>query len=297
VAAGFLLPNVCFLAFLFVNGAFPAYYEQVWKWGFLYSADTFVTNPIGTGIVRTASWAGFHAAIVIGAVYAYGKENRRFLWWTLICLAGVFAGWRFFPRYYFLLLPPVTLMAARGLTMMTLRWRTAVLALLLIPAVRFGPRYVILAEDLANSRAHEWTDVAMNQDSRAAGDIVRALAAPNDTLLVWGYRADVYLYSGLRAGTRFLDSQPLTGVLADRHLTDSKPTAPDIAARNRQELLRTKPSFIVDGLGPYNAALGIDRFDDLRDWLNDYQVVAHTHGTVIYRLLAGPGRSALLQKR
>jgi hypothetical protein len=139
---------------------------------------------------------------------------------------------------------------------------------------------VILAGDLFRGRAHQWSDVAMNQDSRKASDLVRAIAVPADTLLVWGYRPDVFVYTRLPAATRFLDSQPLTGVLADRHLTTAKATAPELAARNRAEIAGARPSFIVDGLGPLNPALGVERFLPI----DEYDVAGRTAMSVVYRL-------------
>jgi len=192
----------------------------------------------------------------------------------------VAAGWRFFPRYYFQLLPVFTLAGARGLMLMRPRWRVALLSLLLIPLVRFGPRYVTLASELFHGRAQAWSDIAMNQDSREAAELVRAMAGPADTLLVWGYRPDVFVYTRLPAATRFLDSQPLTGVLADRHLTTVKVTAPEMAARNRAEIAGARPSFIVDGLGPLNPALGVERFLPL----GEYDVAGRTAMSVVYRL-------------
>ena len=134
--------------------------------------------------------------------------------WLLISAAGVSAGLRFFPRYYFLLLPVVVLMAARGFTLLG-RKRELVALLLLIPATRFGPTYLTA---LTN---HEWRDIGMDRDSRAAAAFTRNLAKPGDTLFVWGYRPEMYAYTQLPAATIFLDSQPLTGVPADRHLTQS----------------------------------------------------------------------------
>jgi hypothetical protein len=103
-----------------------------------------------------------------------------------------------------------------------------------------------------------------------------AAARPADTLLVWGYRPDIFAGSRMLAGTPFLDSQPLTGVIADRHLTDAHSSEPDLAARNRKLLTRYRPSFIVDGLGPYNPALSITRYAGLAAWLADYEVFATT---------------------
>jgi hypothetical protein len=152
--------------------------------------------------------------------------------------------------------------------------RMAVLALLLIPLVRFGPRYVQLG---LGDRS--WPDIAMNQDSREAGEWLRGHARPGETLLVWGYRPDIFIYSGLPAGTKYLDSQPLTGVFADRHLTESRPS---VAPKPMPPL----PPWIADGLGPYNPALRIERFADL----NGYAIVHRTRGTVIYSRQASASR-------
>jgi hypothetical protein len=80
-----------------------------------------------------------------------------------------------------------------------------------------------------------------------------------------------------------VESQPLSGVLADRHLFESDSVAPEWARRNREELMRSRPSFIVDGLGQYNSRLAIESYVDLRPWLADYERVEGTEFTVIYR--------------
>lgn len=273
---GFVAPQ---LALLPVAGA---YWQQVWAWGAMYSRDTFVVNPLAEGLRRTLNWAGFHAAIVFGAAWALWEEpaRRRWLIWIACALAAVTAGLRFAPRYYLLLLPPLVLLAARGLAVGR-RW--VLLLLLVVPLARFGPRYMELGFDLINGRTHRWSDLAMEQDSRAAA---RLLQGDGD-LFVWGYRPEIYALSGKAAGTRFLDAQPLTGVLADRHLTDSRPSAPALAAENRAELVRTRPAWIVDGLGPYNPRLAITSFEDLRSWLAGYQEVGRTAGSIVYRRKAG----------
>jgi hypothetical protein len=135
----------------------------------------------------------------------------------------------------------------------------------------------------------------MMEDSREVARQLNALGSSASTLLVWGYRPDIFPFSGLGAGTRFLDSQPLTGVLADRHLTSADVLFPELAARNRAELRTTSPDFIVDGLGPLNPALAIERFPDLRSWLAGYEPVGRTRMSVIYRLR--PHRLPLRQER
>jgi hypothetical protein len=269
---GFAIPNVA--AFAWFG---QPYFDQVWRWGELYSERSF---PLGTGFTRTLNWAGFQCALVAGAAYAFWKEkNWRIAGWLLLSLMAVAAGGRFFPRYYFQLLPVMALMAARGYVLLG-RSRVVLLLLLLIPLVRFGPRYVTLANDLLHDRQTQWSDLVMNQDSHAAADRIDR----QGTLLVWGYRPDIFAYTRMPAGTRFLDSQPLTGVLADRHLSSSDVAAPELAARNRRELIQTRPTWIVDGLGPLNPALAITNYPDLGNWLAGYQEVGRTRYTIIYRL-------------
>jgi hypothetical protein len=242
---------------------------------------------------RTASWIGFHAAICLGALVFLWQDQtadrKRFLIWILLAAAGVAGGWRFFPRYYFLLLPVVVLAGARGLAILPRRWAAVCLLTLLIPLARFGPRYLSL---LFNGDAG-WADTAMNRDSRNVARGILPLVQPEDTILVWGYRPDVIVYTRLPLGTPFLDSQPLTGVLADRHLTSSVPTFPEIGLQNRRKLLSLRPTWVVDGLGPYNAGLAVAAFADLQPWLRHYQPAFRTEGAIVYRLASAPAGSTL----
>jgi 4-amino-4-deoxy-L-arabinose transferase-like glycosyltransferase len=251
------------------------YWRQVWAWGAGYSADTFVADAWREGTRRTWNWMGFHCALIAGACCAFAGLEKRWRWalWLACSFAAVIAGFRFFPRYYFLLLAPLAVLAARGVARQ--RW---MLLLLLIPLIRFGPKYPELARDLMNNYPHEWADLAMERDSRAVAEL-----SVKGTMLVWGYRPELYALTGNAAGTRFLDSQPLTGVLADRHLISTRATFADLAAENRRELVRTRPEWILDGLGPYNPGLAITKFEDLREWLADYEVVGRTKGTILYR--------------
>jgi hypothetical protein len=199
-----------------------------------------------------------------------------------VSLVAVTVGWRFFPRYYLHLLPVAVLAGARGIALAGRKGLLVAALLLTVPLIRFGPRYVTLAADLISGREHSWQDLALNQDSRAAASLITPNARPGDTLLVWGYRADLFAYTRLRAASRFLDSQPLTGVVADRHLASSIPTAPELAAANRAALTQTRPTWIVDGLGPLNPTLAITAYPELQAWLAGYREAARTRFSVIY---------------
>ena len=146
--------------------------------------------------------------------------------------------------------------------------------------------YEMLARDLITGRQTEWTDLAMDQDSREAARLVRERAKPGDTLFVWGFRPELWVYTGLPAATRFLDCQALTGVPADRHLAQSQPAvAADFTRANRLELAHSRPTFIMDGLSAYNPKLAMSVYPELRPWLAHYREVARTRMIVVYRLL------------
>ena len=280
ITCGFAAVGAVAAAVLWGFGALMPYWREVWLWGRLYAEGTFLESPLRSGLARTGGWIWFHAALVVAAVWFLWREAKlervRWIGWVLIALAGVAAGLRFFPRYYFLLLAPVVPMAARGFTTLGRR-RDYIALLLLIPLTRFGPSYVAA---LANPA---WRDTAMDRESRAAAATIREMAKPGDTLFVWGYRPEIYVYTRLPAATIYLDSQPLTGVPADRHLTQSEPVETGAPARRRAQLVHSDPTFIVDGLGPYNPRLAITQYPDLRAWLADYRLAARSGNCVIYR--------------
>jgi len=283
LVAGFALPSLVAFAWMALQGSLADYHRQVWQWGSIYAAHTFVWQPLAEGVTRTINWMGFHAALVAGGVLVARERDDRWRWaaWIALSLAGVALGLRFFPRYYFLLLPPLALAAARAWVLLCRnRAAMALLALLLlVPLARFGPRYLHVAR--GDTR---WSDTRMDRDSREAAQRVLALGGPGDTLFVWGFRPDIFVYTRLPAASRFLESQPLSGVFADRHLFSSQAVAADFVAPQRQELLGTRPTFVIDGLGPYNAALALAAQDYLHPWLAHYTEVARTPFSVLYKL-------------
>ena len=295
--AGFAAPNAVALAWMWMQGSAGDYYREAWQWGSIYAANTFVDNPVLEGLKRTANFLGFHAALVIGAILALrAKFDWRMAAWIAFSLAGVVLGLRFFPRYYFLLLPPLTVLAARGWTSGSVSRQACdvrgsipaslnrkpgglrylvLIALLAIPVVRFAPSYFTLAES---------RDLAIDRDSKAAARELDERAKPDDTLFVWGFRPDIFIYSGMPGGTRFLESQFISGVLADRHLFSTEEIAPELTAPNRAEVARSRPTWIVDGLGILNPAMGLAKQPYMADWFAQYQEVARTEFSILYRL-------------
>jgi hypothetical protein len=163
----------------------------------------------------------------------------------------------------------------------------AVLALLLlVPVVRFGPRYVQLIRDNITQHQTTWTDAALDIDSQRVADIINSRKQPFESLFVWGYRPDIYVYTRLTPPGTFSDSQPLDGVPADRHLQTSEPSPAIPARANRTLLIASEPTYIVDGLGLLNPKLSLERFPDLAPWLTHYRLLTQTKLSRIYVLNA-----------
>lgn len=271
-------------------GAWPGYLEQVWRWGFIYATGSPVLHPFLNGVVRTLDWLGFHAALAAGTIVAFLNISRidrwKLAWWIALSFAAVCLGSRFAPHYFLQLLPPLVIAASRGLLLAFRRYgNLAVLltvALLLVPFLRFGPRYASLAFDDIVHVEPRWSDVAMDLDSRDAAHRVRSSARPGDTLFVWGYRPDLYVYTRMVPQGEFWDSQPLTGVPADRHLSASAAIYGGPAAANRDKLKQSHPTWIVDGLGLLNPKLKPAVYPELRPWLANYKLVGRTKLSLIY---------------
>jgi hypothetical protein len=101
--------------------------------------------------------------------------------------------------------------------------------------------------------------------------------------MVWGYRPDIYVYTRLVSDSRFWDSQPLTGVAADRHLTDVTSIYGEAATADRKEFAHSHPTFLVDGLGLMNPRLAPDKYPALQRWLAGYKLIARTRLSLIYQ--------------
>jgi hypothetical protein len=276
LAAGFAIPNAIALAWLAGTGSLVPYIDQVWRWPAQYAASPVVADPIWNGMVRTLNWLGFHLVLLIGAGIVLMRARWKFLGWALICYAGVVMGWRFFPRYFLLLLPALTIAAARGFAILRNRILIVVAALaMIVPLVRFGPRYLMLKG---------WSDLALDNDSKDASRLALSLekSKSEPTLYVWGYRPEMYVYTRFRPATMFLDSQGLTGVPADRHLTQSQVVLTKGTHEARMQLAGSHPDVLIDGLSLYNPALSPDHYPELQAWLRDYQEMGRTKGSIVY---------------
>jgi hypothetical protein len=125
---------------------------------------------------------------------------------------------------------------------------------------------------------------AMRIDSPRA----RGASRDSDYLFIWGSRAEIYYWSGLLPASRYLSTQPLTGVPGDVHhegrsrvILDESATA---AARAQlvEDLEQTRPKYIVDELGFFSNELSIQSYPELRRIMADYRSLGATGPFLVY---------------
>jgi hypothetical protein len=291
---GLFLPLLTAALLSIACGAWSGYCEQIWRWGWIYATQSPTLHPLLTGVVRSIDWLGFHVTLAAGTIVALVLGSRSDRWklgsWLTLSFLAVCSGTRFEPRYFLQLLPACVIASSHGVLLAwrhSRRWTAALLALmLLVPLARFGPRYASLAYDNFQGRPPRWSDVALDLDAQQAAQQIRQNVHPGDTLFVWGYRPDMYVYTRLISDGKFWDSQPLTGVPADRHLHAITTIYSGPAAANRLQFIKTNPTWFVDGLGLLNPALKPDAYPEIRNWMKQYRIVGRTKLCVIYRLIA-----------
>jgi hypothetical protein len=319
-SAGFALGTLPCLLYLAADGKWNAYVQDFWGWGFRYVGVYTPGEWLMRGLRRTANYAGFHAALLMGVIllfrYAPSAPDSRdrfhshvLIAWLGASYLAVASGGRFYPRYFYLVLPLLCLLAARGFRLAMDAWRDApskvwrmatiaVVAIsLLVSLIRFHSRTAVLAWEAISGRhtayIANWDDTALDRDSRA----IAATLSRGASLFVWGYRPEIYFYCGCRPASPFLSSQPLTGVPADIQLKESISAAPLEAAQNRAQLVTQlylrRPEFIVDGLGPYNPQLAMEQYPELLELLVGFyrrDLTDVGHGVIYRRVL--PSRDA-----
>ncbi len=265
--------------------AFLGYWEQVWIWGFAYAPGSPVGHPIAIAAERIGHWLGFHLALVLSWLKGIWQQSRierfKLIAWLAFSFAAVCFGNHFAPRYFLQLLPPLAVVGGRGIVL-SLQQRerftiAALCLLLLIPFARFAPRYALVAMHAP------WSDTALNSDSQQVAARINALKQPGDTLFVWGYRPDMYVYTRLSPSSLIWDSQPLTGVAADRHLSAQSPITSEKTTAHLEAVEASRPTFFVDGLGLLNPKLKPQAFPEMRSLLTHYHEAARTRLSAIYQ--------------
>jgi 4-amino-4-deoxy-L-arabinose transferase-like glycosyltransferase len=201
--------------------------------------------------------------------------------------------------------------------------RRALFALLIIgfifTLVRFHGRTVMLAADRVrgakSAETVEWFHERLNREERSVAARVKGsddapdpsgrmgtegmrtdsprvngAEGPSDYLFVWGYRPEIYYWSGLIPASKYLSTQPLTGVPADVHYFGDEYHSlleDDVTAAERAELVRelqqTRPEYIIDEIGTFNSNLSIRNYPEMREFMEGYKSIGMVERFAIYR--------------
>ena len=254
------------------------------------------------------------------------RADRVLLLWAGVSYVGLAVGGRFFGHYFFQIMPALCLLGARGVDEMfsALRQRIVLRWILLtilavgftLTIIRFHTRTVLLASDWIRGAKSEqtagWFHERLNREERRVAAVVREFpdkeeaadrlaleemrGRSNDSvesseyIFVWGYRPEIYYWSGLQPASRYLSTQPLTGVPADVHFFEGQhrplfDNATTSEARKQlvRDLERSRPSYIIDELGAFNWDLAITKFDEMSSLMEQYKYYAMTDRFLIYK--------------
>lgn len=125
--------------------------------------------------------------------------------WFAVSILPVIVGGRIYFHYYFVLLPPAAFLFGVWWSERTRpfkKWAGAIFISWLIICISGWTIYSASKPYRKPGRKDKWVHVAR---------FLKDIKAPGDTLFVWGYCPQIYIYSGLMNATRFTTSDYLTG--------------------------------------------------------------------------------------
>jgi hypothetical protein len=263
--------------------------HEFWRNGIVLNMSYIDSEPAGLwikfGVGRGLGYVFFNATLWTLAAWAvlhsmrearrnYGSDNQvrpkvlldlAVALWAAASLIGVIMSGRFFGHYFIPVLPGLSLLAARGLSLFPQALRTphymrraqvglAILAVFfLIGLVRSHHRTAVLAyETVTGTRTRwsaNWGMTKREEEAEIVSAFVRERIPRGEPLFIWGYAHDVYWRTGCRPASRYL-----TPYYIDGRFADAESAAPSSGASFRREaaanlledLKREKPRLILD---------------------------------------------------
>jgi 4-amino-4-deoxy-L-arabinose transferase-like glycosyltransferase len=192
---------------------------------------------------RQTGWFLFGSAALVVLLPAAWRQRRvdRDLWlWLASGMVAVSLGLRFFPHYYLQLVPPLVLLAARGLDVLSGSRRVAALIVVGALAVAATTYFVVPAFTQAETRD--------TRTALAVAAYVDDHTSRDQRVLVWGQAPEVYWASGRRPATRFATTGFITGASGGRppSRVGARYAVPGATDDFFSDLRRTPPVLIAD---------------------------------------------------
>lgn len=148
-----------------------------------------------------ASIIGLNVALFGLAAMAWRcrRDDVEVWLWLLSAVIGVFSGTRFFGHYYWQLLPPLCILAARGATQVAAKWTHIGVATMALTSA--GAAIAAVALHLGGTSTHYET----------LADYVTANTTPDQKIFVWGHEPALFWASDRLPASRVITTGFLTG--------------------------------------------------------------------------------------
>jgi 4-amino-4-deoxy-L-arabinose transferase-like glycosyltransferase len=325
VLLGFIVGTVPFWLYIIHQKAFSYYWNDVFVWGSQYTSYHSWYKIGKTAVRKTINYFAMNNTLFIALVFAlvttireirryglqsiYSEERFRVLInpsliafsWLAVSFLALALGGRFYGHYFFQILPALCLIGSHGTKNIILKLKkcraitrriayTILILGLIFTFIRFHGLTMALAihriSNSENNISSKWQRERFRSEEIIAATLVRSL--PGYYLFVWGYRPELYYWSGLKPASRFLSTQTLTGVPADLNHTEGRSIMDErILSANRQklaeELRMTRPNFIIDEVRFYNTTISMDKYAELREVLSTYEEIGMVEHFFIYK--------------
>jgi hypothetical protein len=231
-------------------------------------------------ISMNASIIGLNIALFGLAAMAWRcRRDDIDVWlWLLSAVVGIVSGTRFFGHYYWQLLPPLCILAARGATQVAERWRRLAVATMAITAA--GAAIAAAALRLGGP----------STDYETVADYVKANTTSDEQIFVWGHEPSFFWAADRLPASRVITTGFLTGHTTGRPAGfDSIDKAvpglwdevmADLDAHPPELILDTQPD---DPLHP--ADFPMSDYPPIEEFVaGNYQLVGVVERIFVYRL-------------
>ena len=213
--------------------------------------------------------------------------------WTAAALLQAWAGFRFYKGYFLAVAPPLCLLAANPVGLLSRHVRARFELVLAVPLLVLLVRQVELVQDMRNDRAR-----AHDRGARRIAARLQPALGPQEQIWVWGWHLwDLYPLTGALSGSRMYKSLGLLTLANDD--TWRRPQSPlqfrdgPFATALLDDLRRNRPLFVVLG-----STVPRGQFHELRRFLDAHYRLDRTirvgRVQVWRRLAAEPPRHRAL---
>jgi len=297
--SGFALTVTCCALYFCHRGAL----QDARHWGIAYNAEyisegvpfAWAAQRLGRQLVGVVLPGGVLYVSAIVTLARFGRGNdlsysiRRFrpfmLGWSLLSLASVAIGGRYFGHYFLQPELPLSIVAAGPAARLFVTRRATFITALLVPALALAMGASLPAQP------GRWLDDD-DVDYETLGKAVAGRTKLSDTIWVWGNAPRIYYVARRRSGVRFSFCNYLTG-LSPGTPSEYGAGVDPLGRTNRyawalvfEDLTTRRPRLILDTASAHlksYAKFPISNFPDLEKYLSvHYRSTGSVNGAVIY---------------